>query len=102
MANGVLNGSVGKLHHVGARGRRQIETAGQVEVEDVEAARAQFKLPRLDVDDDLVADRDRTGEFRVRDAGLPVDFTANEAFVLLRDRRDGAAAKAKSHRARPG
>ena len=48
--------------------RGEPEAAGQVRVQDVEAARAEPEVARLRVDDHLVAERDRPGQPRVGDA----------------------------------
>jgi hypothetical protein len=52
----VLQRCVVELHHVRARGPRAVETARQVDVHDVEAARAQREIQRLGVYDDVVPD----------------------------------------------
>ena len=51
----VLEGGVVELHHVLAARRRPLQPAGQVDVDDVEAAGAEAEVERRDVDDDLVA-----------------------------------------------
>ena len=61
-------------------------------MEQVEAARAQLELARLDVDDDLVSLLDRARQPRVRDARLAVDLAADELGQPLDDGRHAALA----------
>ena len=51
----VLEGAVVELHHVLAALPPALEAAGQVDVDDVEAAGAEPEVERGDVDDHLVA-----------------------------------------------
>ena len=57
----------------------QVEAAREVGVEDVEAARAEPELARLDVDEHVVAQLDRPGQPRVGDARHAVDLAAGRA-----------------------
>ncbi len=100
VAHGRLQRRVRQLHHVGARLGRQLEPARQIGVQDVEAARAEPELTRLHVHEHLVAERNRPGQARIRDARRAVDLAPHEPFHALDDRRDAAAAEAKRHRAR--
>ncbi len=54
----VLERGVVELHHVHALGLGPVEPAAEVDVDDVEAARAEPEVARLRVDDHLVADLD--------------------------------------------
>jgi hypothetical protein len=77
--------------------RRQAEPAREVRVEHVEPARAEAEIGGLDVDEHLVADRDRAGEVRVRDARSPVHAQAHETVGALDDVRDRPAGE-RQHR----
>ena len=97
MADRVLDRRVRELHHVRAGRGGEPGAAGQVRVQDVESTRAEPELARLDVDDDVVAERDRAGQLGIGDARHAVDLAANEALVPFDDRADGPAAEAKRH-----
>jgi hypothetical protein len=73
----------------GSRG--EVEPAREVGVEDVEAAGAEAKLARLDVDEHVVPERDGAGEPRVGDAWRPVHLDPREAGVALDDGGDPTA-----------
>ena len=75
----------GKRHHVGRRRRLQAEPAGQVGVDDVEAAGAELEIAALGVDEHRVADLDRAGLARVGDAGVAVDLAADQLVEALGD-----------------
>ena len=79
----VLERGVVELDHVDALGVRRPQPAGEVDVDDVEAARAEPEVARLGVDDHLVADLDLADQRRVgpRTAPLAADL----------DRRAGRA-----------
>ena len=96
----VLQRRVRQHHHVRALLGRELEAARQVRVEDVEPARAELELARLDVDEHLVVELDRAGQRRVGDAGDAVHLQPDELLVALMDRRDLPAAQAKRHRPR--
>ena len=92
-----LSGRVGELHHVRAGFRGEPEPAGEVRVQDVEAAGAQPEVSRLRVHDHVVTERDRPGQQRVGDAGSAVDLDPGQPFVPLEHRGDDSAAEAKRH-----
>ncbi len=98
----VLERCVRQLHHVRARLRGQLETAREVHMEDVEAARAETKLPRLDVHDHVVALLDLPGHPRVRDTRLTVDLAADQLGQPLDDRRHASPPKRERHRGARG
>src|SRR5262249_36000781 len=79
----------------------EVHPARQVEVQDVEAARAQPELAPLDVDDDVVAQRDGPGQSRIGDAWVPVHLDAGQTLVPLDDGGDAAAPQANRHLALP-
>src|SRR5215210_6264717 len=101
MDDGVLKGCVRKLHHVRARDRSALEAAREVRVEDVEPARAEAELERLDVDEDLVPVRNGARQPWIRHARPPVDLEPDEAVLPLADRGDAPAAEAKHPAPRP-
>ena len=70
----------------------------QVRVERRRSRRAELEVARLGVDEHRVADLDRPGLPRVRDAGRPVDLAADQLVEALRDGRDGAPAQASAPR----
>jgi len=88
-----------QLHHVRAFFGRELEAAREVHVEDVEAAGAESELTRLNIDDDIVADLNRTGQPRIREARLAVDLEPDEAVRPLDDAGDATSSKGQ-HRAR--
>jgi len=69
--DGVLGRRIGMHHDVRSRLRVEAEPAREVRVEDIEAARAELELPRLDVDEHLVADGDRLRFTRRQRATVP-------------------------------
>jgi hypothetical protein len=97
VAPGRLERRVGELHHVRAVLGDEAEPAGQVRVEDVEAARAERQLARLDVDEDVVVELDRARQSWIGDARGAVDLEPHESFVSLDDRGDASASKAERH-----
>ena len=70
----------------------EVEPAGEIHVEDVEAARAEAELARLDVHDHVVALLDRAGEPRICDARRAVHLAADELRQPLDDRRHAGPA----------
>ena len=69
-----LNGRVRKRHHVRVRRGLQTEPAREIRVQDVESARAEPELARLNVHEHVVSDLDRARQPRIRDARLAVDL----------------------------
>ena len=99
MPDGVLERRVRQLHHVRVGLRVEVETAREVDVQQVEAARPEAELARLDVDDDLVSLLDRACQPRVRDTRSAVDLAADELGQPLDDGRDATPSKRERHRA---
>ena len=93
MAARVLSGRVRKLHHVGVGFREEIETSSEIGVQHVETTRSEREVASLRVHDHLVAERNRAGEPRVRDARFTVHFEPGQALDPLDDRGDAAAPK---------
>jgi hypothetical protein len=77
------------------------ETAGEVRVQNVEAAASEAECARLLVDDDVVAERDGPRYLRIGDARFPVDAAADEPVDALVDFGDRAAPQAKRNPAPP-
>ncbi len=96
-----LQRRVGQRHDVRPGLRVEAEPAREVGVEDVEAARAEPELARLDVDEHLVAERDGAGQARVGDAGLTVDLAADEPLMPLEHGRDGSPPQPERHQPVP-
>ena len=80
---------------------RQLEAAGEVGVQDVEPARAEAELPRLDVDEHLVALLDRPRQPQVRDARRARRPRAARSPQAARARPSPAAPKRERHATRP-
>ena len=87
---------------MGSRRGREVEPARQVRVQDVEAARAESERARLHVDEHVVAEGDRAGDTRVRDARRTVHLATHEPLVALDDGGNGTAPKRERHRAARG
>ena len=79
---------------------REPQPAGQVRVEDVEAAGAELEQAGLLVHEHVVADLDRAGQTRVGDAGDPVDLEPDQPLARLEHGRDDPASKPERHRRR--
>ncbi len=65
----MLKRRVVQLHHVLARSAASLESPGEVHVHDIEAARSEAQVERLDVHDHFVADLDWTDHALVRPSG---------------------------------
>ena len=96
-----LPSRVRERHHVGRRRRLQRQTAREVGVEDVEAARAEPEVARLRVDEHGVTDLDRARLTRVGDARRAVDLAPHELVEPLGDRRHGSPAERQRHVSSP-
>jgi hypothetical protein len=94
---GRLTRRVGQGDHVSVLVRAQVETAGEVDVEDVEPARSELERPRLDVDDHDVPLLDRPGLARIREAWDAVDLAADQLLEPLVDGGHGPPAQAQGH-----
>ena len=78
----------------------QIQAAREIRVDNIETARPEPELARLHVDQNVVVERNRSGQARVGDAGAAVDLEPEEPFVLLEHGGDLPPPKAKRHRSR--
>ena len=77
--------------------RGQLEAAGEVRVQHVEASRPEPELDGLVVDENVVAERDGPRQRRIRDARTLVHLEPDESVVTLHDRGHPSPPKRDRH-----